>query len=351
MAFEKEQSYKCSLMAALLSGLIWIVFLPVWLVAIILYEAHAILLSRKLGVSATALSPMSMRWLQHQLGLRRDEACAKLIKVLPNHSYIGLCAAAFPVLLGHRLTGFIPRMLRYPYEGIPPVGHSSSVRATFVDAAIERYLPGVEQFVELGAGYDTRTARLQHNRQIRCFEVDLPKTQQMKRELLHQCGVDTSGVKFVPANFLTDNWLDNLAKAGFDPRKPAFFLWEGVTYYLSREAMEKTFRTIATIAPGSVVVFDYGTDANIKRYRKPPGLLAKAILKAVREPQTFWISSEPPVKKNLAALLVACSLSLREHLNYGCETKRKRSFGGLAAAAVLSDLSKRDALDSSTSHG
>jgi len=334
MAFEKEQSYKYSLMAALLSALIWIVFLPVWLVAIILYEAHAILSSRKLGVSATALSPMSMRWLQHQLGLRRDEACAKLIKVLPNHCYAGLCAASFPVLLGHRLTGFVPRMLRYPYEGIPPVGHSSSVRATFVDAAIERYLPGVEQFVELGAGYDTRTVQLQHNRQIRCFEVDLPKTQQMKRELLHECGVDTSGVKFVSANFLTDDWLDNLAKAGFDPRKPTFFLWEGVTYYLSREAMEKAFRTIATIAPGSVVVFDYGTDANIKRYRKPLGRLAKAILKAVREPQTFWISSEPPVKKNLAALMDAYGFSLREQLDYGRETRRRRSFGGLAAAAL-----------------
>ena len=98
--------------------------------------------------------------------------------------------------------------------------------------------------------------------------------------------------------------------------------------------MEKTFRTIATIAPGSVVVFDYGTDANIKAYRKPLGLLHKAVLKAVREPQTFWISSEPPVKKNLAALMDAYGLSLREHLNYGRETKRKRSFGGLAAAVV-----------------
>jgi len=285
-------------------------------------------------LSATALSPMSMRWLQHQLGLRRDEACAKLIKVLPNHSYIGLCAAAFPVLLGHRLTGFVPRMLRYPYEGIPPVGHSSSVRATFVDAAIERYLPGVDQFVELGAGYDTRTVQLQHNRRICCFEIDLPKTQQMKRELLSQCGVDTSGVKFVPANFLTDNWLDNLVKADFDPRKPTFFLWEGVTYYLSREAMEKTFRTIAISAPGSVVVFDYGTDANIEAYRKPLGLLAKAYLKAVREPQTFWISSEPPVKKNVAALMNAYGFSLREQLDYGRETRRRRSFGGLAAAVL-----------------
>jgi len=328
-------------MAALLFGLIWIVFLPVSLVVMVLYQAHAVLSSRKLGVSATALSPMTMRWLQHQLGLRRDEACAKLIKVLPNHCCAGLCAAVFPVLLGHRLTGFVPKMLRYPYKGIPPIGHSTAVRATFVDAAIERYLPGVRQFVELGAGYDTRTVQLQHDPRIRCFEVDLPKTQQIKRKLLHQCGVDASGVKFVPANFLTDHWLDHLAQAGFDPGKPAFFLWEGVTYYLSREAMEKTFRTIATMAPGSVVVFDYATEANIKAYRKPLGLLHKAILKVVREPQTFWISSEPPVKKNVAALMDAYGLCLREQLDWGRETKRKRSRGGLAVAAVLNDPSKR----------
>jgi methyltransferase (TIGR00027 family) len=334
MAFEKEQSHQSSLMAALLFVLIRIVLLPVWLVVVFLYEAHAILSSRKLGVSATALWPMRTRWLQHQLGLRRDDAGAELIKVLPNHSYTGLCVVVFPLLLGHRLTGFVPRMLRYPYEGIPPILHMNGVRVTFVDAAIERYLPGVEQFVELGAGYDTRTMQLQYDLRIRCFEVDLPKTQQMKRELSNQCGVDTSGIRFVSANFLTDNWLEHLAKTDFDPRKPTFFLWEGVTYYLSREAMEKTFRTIATSAPGSVVVFDYATDANIEAYRKSLGLLVKAYLKAVREPQTFWISSEPPVKKNLAALMDAYGLSLHEQLDYGRETRRRRSFGGLAAAIV-----------------
>jgi len=212
-----------------LCALIRIAFFPVWLVVSILYTAHLIFWSRKLGVSATALSPMTMRWMQHQLGLRQDEACAQLIRVLPNHCYAGLRAVALPVLLGHRLTGFVPKMLRYPYEGIPPVRHCSAVRATFVDAAIERYLPGVDQFVGLGAGYDTRTIQLQHHRQIRCFEIDLPKTQQIKRKLLHECGVDASGVTFLSANFLTDDWPDHLAKAGFDPRKPTFFLWEGVT--------------------------------------------------------------------------------------------------------------------------
>ena len=169
MPFEKGPSRKYSHTAALFSGLIWI---PIFLVVLAVgtaYVVHSTLSSRKLGVYATALGPMSTRWMQHQLGLRPDDACAKLIKVLPNHSYIGLRAVVFPVLLGHRLTGFVPKRLRYPYEGIPPIQHQTAVRSTFVDAAIENYLPGVEQFVVLGAGYDTRTVQLQHNRRIRCF--------------------------------------------------------------------------------------------------------------------------------------------------------------------------------------
>ena len=335
-------------MRALFSVLIWIVFFPVWLVVLILYEAQAMLLSRRLGVSRTALAPMTMRWLQHQLRLRPDAECAELIKVLPNHSYFGLCAVAFPIWLGHRLTGFVPKMLRYPYEGIPTARHQAAVRSTFGDAAIAKYLPGVEQVVELGAGYNTRTVQLQHDQRIRCFEVDLPNTQQLKLKLLHQCGVDTSGVTFVSANFLTDDWLDNLVGAGFDRTRPTLFLWEGVTYYLSREAMEKTLRTIALSVPGSVVVFDYATDAVIKLYRKPLGRLQKAMLKAVHESQTFWISSEPPVKDTLARLLNTYGLSLREHLGWGHERKRKPLLGGLAVAAVLNDRSKKDGLGGST---
>ncbi len=225
-------------------------------------------------------------------------------------------------------------MLRYPYKGVPPVQHQTAVRSTFGDAAIEKYLPGVQQIVELGAGYNTRTMQLQRDQRIRCFEIDLPGTQQFKRKLLHQCGVDTSGVTFVTADFLTENWLDNLIKAGFDPAQPTLFLWEGVTYYLSREAMEETFRTIAMNAPGSVVVFDYATDAVIKLHRTPLGRLHKAILKAVRESQTFWISSEPPVKGTLATLMDSYGLSLCEHLSWGRETKRKHSCGGLAVAIL-----------------
>jgi hypothetical protein len=71
-------------------------------------------------------------------------------------------------------------------------------------------------------------------------------------------------------------------------------------------------------------------------HRKPLGRLHKAILKITRESQTFWIPSKPPVKETLATLMDSYGLSLREHLSWGHETKRKPLPGGLAAAVVNS---------------
>ena len=44
--------------------------------------------------------------------------------------------------------------------------------------------------------------------------------------------------------------------AGFDPDRPAFFIWLGVVPYLGRAAIADTLRYIASV-PQSEVVFDY----------------------------------------------------------------------------------------------
>jgi len=62
---------------------------------------------------------------------------------------------------------------------------------------------------------------------------------------LNTFGVDSTRVTFVAADFETDDWLARLVEAGFDPGKPAFFLWEGVMMYLERQAVEATLRKIA----------------------------------------------------------------------------------------------------------
>jgi O-methyltransferase involved in polyketide biosynthesis len=50
---------------------------------------------------------------------------------------------------------------------------------------------------------------------------------------------------------------EDLARAGLDARRPAFFGWMGVAPYLTLEAFRATLRTIAALPAGSGVGFDY----------------------------------------------------------------------------------------------
>lgn len=107
--------------------------------------------------------------------------------------------------------------------------------------------------------------------------------------------------------------------SGFDPAKPALFLWEGVIPYLDREAVETTLRKIASTARGSVVAFDYFTAGPLKS----PALYwryARAGTKIAGESLKFGIDSTPPSRKRLAELLQSCGLSLAEHCTLGKET-------------------------------
>ena len=48
-----------------------------------------------------------------------------------------------------------------------------------------------------------------------------------------------------------------LPAAGWDPARPTFFVWEGVSNYLSEPAVDQTLRFCAGAAPGSELVFTY----------------------------------------------------------------------------------------------
>jgi methyltransferase (TIGR00027 family) len=237
------------------------------------------------------------------------------------------------MVLAHRLTGYVPSAFRYPFEGEVPPQFEASARVTFVDAAVERYLATINQFVILGAGFDTRAFRLAQPGRIRCFEVDMPQTQSTKRQLLHKARIDSTGVTFVAADFETEDWLARLVEAGFDPNHPAVFLWEGVIMYLDRPAVESTLRKIASTAKGSVLVFDYFT---IEPLRSPSlyWRYGRAATRAAGEPLRFGVDSTPPSRERLAELLQSCGLVLAEQRTLGQETDGKRAWGGFAVATV-----------------
>jgi methyltransferase (TIGR00027 family) len=323
-----------SIVAASVFHAIQIVLSPLALVGYVLFVVRLLLYSRRSGASATVLASFYTRWMQHQLGTRRDAPCARLMMVLPNVSHLGLRLVTGPTLLAHRLTGYVPRIYRYPYPGVPSMKDQPAARTTFFDVALQRHLAGVDQLVILGAGLDTRAYRLPAGTRLRCFEVDTARTQAFKRQMLKRAGVDTTRVTYVAADFENEDWLEKLVEAGFEPAKRSFFLWESVTMYLDREAVESTLRKIAGTASGSVVAFDYFS-AELLEDRSLFMRYARAVLDAVGEPfGSFGIDSTPPVRERVAAFLAACGLSLEEQRNFGQETDRKHALAGFAVAIV-----------------
>ncbi len=141
-----------------------------------------------------------------------------------------------------------------------PGARSSGVARTRLidDLMIEAFTNGFEQIVILGAGFDARAYRLPHPAAIRFFEVDQPTTSQVKRRLLEKrFGELPSDVAFVEVDFNRQGLGPPLEHAGFRPQQPAFFLWEGVTNYLTEEAVDATLRWAGGCAAGSQLVFTY----------------------------------------------------------------------------------------------
>jgi len=306
---------------------------PVAVPAYAVLVARLLWSSRRSGVSATVLASLYTRSVQHRLGTREDAPAAELIRRIPAVSRPALALVTAPTLVAHRLTGHVPRIYRYPYEGAPPLAHQAAARTTFYDAALARHLGDVDQLVVLGAGLDTRAHRLPPGTPVRCFEVDAPRTQAFKRDLLSRAGLTSTGVTFVPVDFRTEHWLERITEAGFDPARRSFFLWEAVTMYLDRDAVEDTLSAIAATAGGSVVAFDYFS-AEVLASRSPWMRYARATTRFVGEPLTFGLDTTPPARDRVAEFLAPWGLVLEEHRVFGRETRRRHAPAGFATAVL-----------------
>jgi methyltransferase (TIGR00027 family) len=127
-----------------------------------------------------------------------------------------------------------------------------------MDAWAEAYARGVRQHVVLGAGLDTFAYQQPADFDGHVFEVDLPATQQWKRDCLQAAGIaEPSCLRFVPIDFTHSTLSEELGKAGFHHDRPAFFSWLGVTPYLDEAAIWETLAVVTACGAGSGVVFDF----------------------------------------------------------------------------------------------
>ena len=169
-------------------------------------------------------------------------------------------------------------------------------RTAFFDQVVTEALRrGLPQLVLLGAGYDSRPYRFTELAQeTTIFELDAAPTQQRKQEILEHAGIPMPPrLVFVPVDFSADDLASVLKQNGFSSTERALFVWEGVTYYLSAEAVDHTLAALRSItAAESEVCFDYASISSKALHEEGAQALREHMQsKYTNEPTRFGIPS------------------------------------------------------------
>lgn len=131
-------------------------------------------------------------------------------------------------------------------------------RKRFIDDKVAEALASIDAVVVLGAGMDTKAYRLAQRSDVPVFEVDLPINIERKKAAVQRAigGVPAS-VHLVPLDFEHDDLIGALTGHGYRPDARTFFIWEGVTQYLTEDAVRATLTALQPAPAGSRLVFTY----------------------------------------------------------------------------------------------
>ena len=119
---------------------------------------------------------------------------------------------------------------------------------------------GIEQVVILGAGFDTRAYRFAERlSSVRVFELDHPVTAALKQARVRRVfGSLPEHVTYVSSDLEREDLGVALQGAGYRAAARTLFIWSGVSFYLSAEAVDSVLEFVRLrSAPGSSIAFDY----------------------------------------------------------------------------------------------
>ncbi|AFM16871.1 methyltransferase, putative, TIGR00027 family [Mycolicibacterium chubuense NBB4] len=163
----------------------------------------------------------------------------------------------------------------------PGLWASIACRKRYIDERLSDPLNETDTVVVLGAGLDTRACRIARHSDMPVFEVDQQVNIDRKAAVLQRAlGGTPASVRLVPVDFERDALIPALESHGYRPELRTFFIAEGVTQYLTPEAVRATFAQLSGAAPGSRLAFTYirqdfiegtnlyGAEAVYRRFRQ-----------------------------------------------------------------------------------
>jgi len=207
-----------------------------------------------------------------------------------------------------RIWNFLMNMME---KSSPGVIGGILCRTRYIDDLLNNAIDeGFGAVVNLGAGMDTRAFRITGVENIQYFELDSPELLKVKRSNIDKnIGELPSNVSLVPIDFISQDLGEELKKAGYALSSKTLFIWEGVTQYISKEAIDNTIKYVAQVHTGSKVVFTYVLESFINGSCVPDGLnsIYKRFLK---KKKPLWYCGFEPAEMN--EYLSKFSLSLIE---------------------------------------
>ena len=158
--------------------------------------------------------------------------------------------SGFIKFMGHKLNVWLS-------EKLAPGFHEHLIaRTKFIDELIEKSaVNGIEQYVILGAGYDSRAHRLELPSSLKIFEVDQPEVSDNKLAKLPKELPNSENVTYVNIDFSYQSLTDQLIGAGFDQEKSTIFTLEGVSQYITKEAVSSTIKELTSLTRDTNSIF------------------------------------------------------------------------------------------------
>lgn len=184
-------------------------------------------------------------------------------------------------LMGHKLSVWLT-------QKFAPGFHEHLIsRTRFIDDLIKKSAAsGVGQYVILGAGYDLRAHRLELPHLLKIFEVDQPEVQARKRSKLPEEIHNSENVTYVSVDFNHQSLSEQLLAAGFDQSKSTVFTLEGVSQYITKEAITSTIKELASLTQktSSTFFISYVDELLVK---EPEACFGKGYPKAAQRAETI----------------------------------------------------------------
>ena len=203
----------------------------------------------------------------------------------------------------------IPRLV---HREAPGAFSSGVARTRLIDELLEKTVrAGAKQVILLGAGFDTRALRLDFLRNTAVIEIDHPNTSRFKLQTLRSrmAGLPEN-VSYCQADFNKQSLDDIGIASNIDFSAATTIIWEGVTNYLSANAVDASFKWTRKFSRVDII-FTYID----KRVLEHPEEFAgtSSVLQYLRDSEEQWTFGFSP--EELPDYLAAHRLSLAENVS------------------------------------